>query len=177
MRLRLWPHSLAARTAVVLLAGLIVVQVAGLTIHAFDRMDLQRLEAAREVAIRAMGLYRAVVMTSPGERQKVLDEIHHAPGVSAALSPTPPLGGMPELPFRLQRILRLSITLVPLPPDLRPPRFPYAGRCRLPHHGRGITAAGRQLAERHAAGAQHQPVALADLPGGVPADDGWWRRC
>ena len=42
MSLRLWPRTLAARTAVVLLLGLALVQVAGLTIHAFDRIDLQR---------------------------------------------------------------------------------------------------------------------------------------
>jgi len=132
VRLHLWPRSLATRTAVVLLAGLIVVQIAGLTIHAFDRMDLQRLEAAREVAIRAMGLYRAVVMTSPAERQHVLEEIHHAPGVSAVISPTPPLGGMPELSFRLQRILRLSIILVPLPPNLRPHDFRMLGGAGYP---------------------------------------------
>lgn len=132
MRLRLWPRSLAARTAAVLLTGLIVVQVAGLTIHAFDRIDLERLEAAREVAIRAMGLYRAVVMTSPAERQQVLSKIHPAPGVSAVLSPTPPIGGMPDLPFRLQRILRLSITLVPLPPALRPHEVRILGGAGYP---------------------------------------------
>ena len=65
MTLRLWPRSLAARTAVVLLAGLMMVQIAGLTIHAFDRIDLQRLEAARDIAIRVMSLYRTVVMTNP----------------------------------------------------------------------------------------------------------------
>ena len=142
MRLRLWPRSLAARTAVVLLTGLIVVQVAGLTIHAFDRMDLQRLEATREVAIRAMGLYRAVVMTSPDERQRVLNEIHRAPGVSATISPTPPLERMPELPYGLQRTLRLSITLVPLPPSLRPHDFRMLG-------GRGFptTVVGLRLPE------------------------------
>ena len=48
MRLRLWPRSLAARTALVLLVGLVVVQVAGLTIHALDRIDMQRLAQARD---------------------------------------------------------------------------------------------------------------------------------
>ncbi|MBV8870048.1 MAG: two-component sensor histidine kinase, partial [Acetobacteraceae bacterium] len=55
MRLRfvaLWPRSLAARTALVLLIGLAVVQAAGLTIHALDRIDVQRLAQARTLAER-----------------------------------------------------------------------------------------------------------------------------
>jgi hypothetical protein len=47
---RLWPRSLAARTALVLIVGLVVVQVAGLGIHALDRIDVQRLAEAREIA-------------------------------------------------------------------------------------------------------------------------------
>ena len=127
MILRLWPRSLAARTAAALLTGLILVQVAGLAINAFDRIDLQRLAAARDVAIRVMALYRIVVMTSPNERETVLGEIHHMPDVDAVLSPTPPLGDMPELAFRAQRMLRLSMTLVPLPPALRPREFHILG--------------------------------------------------
>ncbi len=127
MTLRLWPRSLAARTAVVLLAGLMMVQIAGLTIHAFDRIDLQRLEAARDIAIRVMSLYRTVVMTNPNQRQTVLDEEHHAPGVDAEISPTPPVSTMPELPFHARRMLRLSMTLVPVPRRLRPHEFRVLG--------------------------------------------------
>ena len=65
MTLRLWPRSLAARTAAVLLIGLVVVQVAGLTIHALDRIDVQRLAEARDVAVRAVSTYRVVMLTPP----------------------------------------------------------------------------------------------------------------
>ena len=37
------PRSLAARTAVVLIIGFALVQGLGLTIHALDRIELQRL--------------------------------------------------------------------------------------------------------------------------------------
>ena len=47
MRLVLWPRTLAARTATVLLVGLVAVQSAGLLIHALDRIDLQRLAQGR----------------------------------------------------------------------------------------------------------------------------------
>ena len=45
---RLLPRSLAGRTALALILGLMLVQGAGLTIHALDRVDLQRLAQARE---------------------------------------------------------------------------------------------------------------------------------
>ena len=54
MRYRFWPRSLATRTALVLLVGLALVQVAGLTIYALDRLDLQRLGQARDLSIRLM---------------------------------------------------------------------------------------------------------------------------
>ena len=65
MILRFWPRSLAARTAFVLLVGLILVQGAGLAIHAMDRIDFQRLAEARSLAFRIVGIYRTVELTAP----------------------------------------------------------------------------------------------------------------
>ena len=92
MTLRLWPRSLAARTAVVLLVGLVVVQIAGLGIHALDRLDVQRLAQAREIAVRVIGIYRTVMMTAPERRAAVLEELRRAPGLIAELAkdPRPP---------------------------------------------------------------------------------------
>ena len=75
---RLWPRSLAARTASVLLVGLIIVQAAGLAIHAFDRIDLQRLAQEREIAVRVMNIYRTVMLTPPDQREAVLEELRHS---------------------------------------------------------------------------------------------------
>ncbi len=61
LRFRLLPRSLAARTALVLLLGLAVVQAGGLTIHALDRMDIQRLAQMRDLAVRVMVIYRNVM--------------------------------------------------------------------------------------------------------------------
>ena len=68
MTLRFWPGSLAARTALVLLVGLVLVQAAGLAIHAMDRIDLQRLSQVRNLAFRVVGLYRTVELTEPDTR-------------------------------------------------------------------------------------------------------------
>jgi signal transduction histidine kinase len=114
VRLRLWPRSLAARTALVLLVGLAIVQMAGLTIHALDRIDVQRLAQGREIAVRAVSTYREVMMTPPQQREAVLAEIRHQPEISAELSDGPPAPEFPgPLPFR-QRLLRVNMSLVPL---------------------------------------------------------------
>jgi signal transduction histidine kinase len=112
--LRFWPRSLAARTALVVLVGLIIVQGAGLVIHALDRIDIQRLAQAREIAVRVMSTYRTVMMTAPEQRETVLAELRRAPGMTAELSQNPPTVDLPDaLPFR-QRLLRVNLNLVPL---------------------------------------------------------------
>ncbi len=114
MKLRLWPRSLAARTASVLLVGLIIVQAAGLAIHAFDRIDLQRLAQEREIAVRVMNIYRTVMMTPPDQRETVLEELRRSPDLSAELVQHPPTEDVPDaLPFQ-QRLMRVNLNLVPL---------------------------------------------------------------
>ena len=120
MKLRLWPRSLAARTAVVLLLGLAVVQAAGLTIHALDRMELQRLAQARELAARVMSVYRNVVNVDADQRAAVLAEMRRLPGTEIALSDSPPLSDLPPTPLPERQLLRVSMNLVPVPGWLRP---------------------------------------------------------
>jgi signal transduction histidine kinase len=120
MRISLWPRSLAARTACVLLVGLAVVQMAGLTIHALDRLDVQRLGQARDLAIRVAGVYRTMALTDPARRPAVMADLHRGPDLVAALSPSPPQVDLPEMPLPEQRLLRVNMNLVPMGgPQLR----------------------------------------------------------
>jgi signal transduction histidine kinase len=120
MRIRFWPRSLAARTAVVLLLGLAIVQVAGLGIHALDRLDVQRLSQARDIAVRVVGVYRTIVLTDPQRRPAVLADLHRGPDLVATLGPSPPQVDLPEMPPPEQRLLRVNMNLVPLGgPQLR----------------------------------------------------------
>jgi hypothetical protein len=120
MRIRFWPGSLAARTALVLLLGLAIVQVAGLTIHALDRMDVQRLGQARDLAIRVVSLYRTMALTDPPRRPSVLAELHRGPDLMAMVSASPPEAELPEMPSPEQRLLRINMNLIPLGgPQLR----------------------------------------------------------
>jgi len=124
---RLWPRSLAARTALVLLLGLALVQAAGLTIHALDRIDVQRLAQARTLAERVMGLYRTVVLTEPAGRAALVRGLPLPPGLEADVSAGPPLDPLPLTGFAEQRLLRVSMNLVPLPPRLRPRQMAFRG--------------------------------------------------
>ena len=114
MIVRLWPRSLAARTALVLMVGLVVVQVAGLAIHALDRIDVQRLAQARDIAVRVVSVYRTVFMTPPDRRGALLEEMRHSPGLTAQLSQVAPSPELEEEPLFAQRLLRVNLNLVPL---------------------------------------------------------------
>ncbi len=120
MNFRLWPRSLAARTAVVLLLSLAVVQAAGLTIHALDRMELLRLAQAREVAARVMNVYRNIVNVDADQRTAVLADMRRLPGVEIALSDTLPITDLPPTPPQERQLLRVNMSLVPMPGPLRP---------------------------------------------------------
>jgi len=121
-----WPRSLASRTLVTLLVGLILVQAAGLTIHALDRMELQRNAELRNIGMRAMNIYKSMVSTARPERAAALTEMELGPGVTGRLANGPPVA--PELapPFVAGQI-RASIPLVQLRPPNRPGEIEIRG--------------------------------------------------
>ena len=126
----LWPRSLAGRTATVLLFGLVVVQVAGLTIHALDRVDLQRFQQAREVSQRAFTLWRTLMPTHPERRAALLAEFDLPPGLRAGIDedaiarPT-----YPPPPPPLMRLFRIEAVMSG-PPRFRPREVVTSGGSR-----------------------------------------------
>ncbi len=123
---RLWPRSLATRTALILLAGLAVVQAAGLFINALDRIDLQRLAQERALGLRIMSAYHAVAASTPEDRAAVLRDLDTA-GTTVSLGFPTDFEELPPAPPPLQQVIRLSMRLVPLPPSLRPLRVQIHG--------------------------------------------------
>ncbi len=117
---RLWPTSLATRTLLTLLVGLAMVQAAGLTIHAYDRIELQHDAELRTIGIRAQGIYRTVAATSASERQASLHDIDLGKGVTAQISASPPLDPPELTPPQLAGIVRVNMALVPVGPANRP---------------------------------------------------------
>ena len=116
---RLWPKSLAGRTALVLVTALTVVQVAGLTIDAFDRVGLQRLAQSRDVAIRLMSFYRSVMLTPPGQRDALVHELDLRDGLIAKLEDNQPSDDLVPSQPTLRRQIQVDMQLVPVPPQLR----------------------------------------------------------
>lgn len=118
-RLRL-PASLGGRTAFWLVIALMAVQAAGLTIHAFDRVDLQRFSHAREIAGRAFSAWRTAVLSPPDRREQMLADLDLPEGLQVDLSRTPLVrAGGPPPPPDMVRLFRLD-ALTAGPPRLRP---------------------------------------------------------
>ncbi|WP_338663178.1 ATP-binding protein [Pararoseomonas sp. SCSIO 73927] len=117
---RVLPRTLAARTALFLLVALMAVQAAGLTIHALDRVDLQRAAMEREVSSRVFGLWRALVLALPERRGTLIADIDLPQGLEASLEERPNVRlGMPPAPPPVLRMVRPEI-LMGAPPRLRP---------------------------------------------------------
>ncbi len=119
MRLRLWPRSLAVRTAIILFTGLVLAQTVGLGIETIGRAGLQRLEQGRHLALRVMELYITVAKTPPAQRAMALRELRLPAGLTAQLDSAPPARLLVS-PLPVQQLVRLNMALVPLPPSLRP---------------------------------------------------------
>jgi signal transduction histidine kinase len=137
-----WPRTLAGRTALWLLLGLMLVQVAGLTIHALDRVDLQRLVQAREISARAFGAWRTVTLAAPERRQQLLADLDLPPGLLVTLDELPIVEpGMPAPPLPAIKLYRLDQLGAPGPYRVRPreariavlgPPGDFAASLRLP---------------------------------------------
>ena len=150
--LRLWPCSLAARTALVLLGGLAVVQLAGLAIHAMDRIAIDRTEIERAAGIRVAGIYRSIAETDPDERNAEAARMKLPPGFHLTLTPGPDIGLLYQVPPNMQRTLRVTMQMVPLPSRMRPTHVHIGGQLferkfvvslHLPDEGRWVTVAFR----------------------------------
>jgi len=132
MKFRPWPRSLAARTALVLLLGLALVQIAGLTIHALDRVDLQREAAQRDLGLRIAGVYRTVAMLPPPQREAAAKDASEPPGFIVSLGVAPlrdaALGEpLPQMPLEERRMLRAAMGLGPSATGLPPRDFIWMG--------------------------------------------------
>jgi signal transduction histidine kinase len=118
---RLWPASLAGRTAFVLLLGLTLVQGLGLLIHALDRMDLQRLVQAREISVRSFAAWRTAVLAPPDRRAAMLADLDLPDGLSASVDDFPLApDGTPPPPTPMMRLYRLEALMNAGPRGLRP---------------------------------------------------------
>lgn len=127
-RIHLWPRSLAARTAFVLLVGLIVVQTLGLGIHTLDRNDLVRLAAVRVFTFRVMSIYRDLAEIPVDQRKARLGDISLPKGYRVEVIPQiePLLANLLPAPPPFRHSILLNMDTFPLPPELRPQHVRFA---------------------------------------------------
>lgn len=116
------PSTLAGRTALVLVLGLMAVQGLGLTIHAFDRIELQRVAEARYISNRVLALWRVLSTAPPERRAAILAEADLPSDVTATLDSSSLFhDNMLPVPPHHARLFRLDgPPPVPIPRRLRP---------------------------------------------------------
>ncbi len=115
-----WPRSLAGRTALVLVCVLVVVQAAGLTIYGLDRVELQRLADARDMATRVVGVYRAMVAQPAEGWAAAVRDVDPVPGVRFSLETVVPRDEAPPASGEVQRLVRPYLGFGAVPQPLRP---------------------------------------------------------
>jgi signal transduction histidine kinase len=115
----LLPRSLGTRTALILLAGLAIVQGIGLTVHTMGRIDLERLQQAETLGLRFSSIYRSVVLAAPEQREAALRELDPKSGFAASLDQAPATSDLEPTPSDFQRLIRISMQVSPMPQGLR----------------------------------------------------------
>lgn len=106
--MRFWPRSLANRTALVVLLGLVVVQAAGLGIHALDRVDLQKFAQSRLIAERMRTLIRTTLATAPEDRADAIADMSLPTGMTASVDDIPAARDASPLPSQLRAMLGID---------------------------------------------------------------------
>ena len=118
--MRAWPRSLAGRTATTLVAVLVAVQLAGLSIYSLDRAELQRLADERDLGTRVGALYRAM-MAQPAEAWAgVVQDMPAPPGEHHAIEPSFPPDAPEPANSADQRLIRAYFAFPTSPVPLRP---------------------------------------------------------
>ena len=133
----LWPRSLVTRTALILLTGLGVLQAVGLTMHTIGRMELDRLQEAETLGLRFSSIYRSVVMSDPGQREAALRQLDPESGITATLDQAPATSDLEPAPGEMQRMIRISMQISPIPAGTRWHELLLRGR---PQEGRMLVS-------------------------------------
>jgi signal transduction histidine kinase len=127
---QLSPRSLGGRTAVFLLMALIVVQVLGLTIHALDRVDLQRFQDAREISQRGFQVWRMLVNTPHERRAALIADLELPQALRMAYEAEPAAkASNPPPPGGILRMMRIDAYMGG-PPRFRPREVAVSGTNR-----------------------------------------------
>ncbi len=121
MKFAFWPHSLAGRTILILLAGFSIIQTLGLGIHTVNEIKLGQIEEQREIATQDVIIYRHIASAAPAQRAALLTSEPIPGGDKIEISDHPPMSPATfQLPVPARQILRASIVGYGIPFQIRP---------------------------------------------------------
>ena len=118
--MRVWPRSLAGRTATILVLVLVVVQLAGLTIHSLDRVELQRLADGRDLGTRFGALYRTMAIQPADGWAAMVRDAEHDNAERFTLETGFPRDELGPASPGDQRLIRPYLTFGQMAASLRP---------------------------------------------------------
>jgi signal transduction histidine kinase len=118
--LHILPRSLASRTILTLLAGFALIQLLGLLIHTMNQIKLERIEEERELATRAVIIYRHIAQAPAAERAALLAKEPLPKGDTLSLGDLPDLSRGSPMPLTSRQIIRASILSYGIPLQIRP---------------------------------------------------------
>ena len=96
--LKHWASSLAARTAVLLLGGLLVTQVGGLSLYSLDRAELLNSAQESELSRQVVAVYRSQVLARPEHRANLIDQSRLNVALTVRLASDQPAVALPMAP-------------------------------------------------------------------------------
>ncbi len=107
------PRSLASRTALAVLAGLMAVQAGGLMIHTADQRRLQHVEMEGGLGLRLIRSYRLLVH-APAARQADMVAVLGEEMTRVSLDAAPDAHGLEPAPADVARAITADMPLAPL---------------------------------------------------------------
>jgi signal transduction histidine kinase len=129
------PRSLAGRTILLLLAGFALIQMLGLLIHTLNQIKLARIEEEREMANRAVIIYRHIALAPIAQRAALVAKEALPHGDRLTLSTSPPSDKTTyPLPLAARQILRASIFAYGIPEYIRPRAIELRGNGLQPYY-------------------------------------------
>ena len=128
MKLRVWPASLATRTALTLIAGFAVVQAVGLVVQTFNEMSLSRIADQQKIATADARIFRQFVETDPAGRPRLARQLSIRDRLRITLDTRPEMRDAFVLPLSAQQTIRTSFLATIYRDDFRPASFKLRGR-------------------------------------------------
>jgi signal transduction histidine kinase len=116
----LLPRSLASRTILTLLVGFALIQLLGLLIHTMNQIKLERIEEERELATRAVIIYRHIAQAPAAERAALLAKEPLPKGDTLSLGELPNFARDSPMALTSRQIIRASILSYGIPLQIRP---------------------------------------------------------